>query len=72
MVMSIPLQDALVTLVALLSAVVVLRRMIGAFRPGRKTPACQNCASGAAACASAVKTNERSSDKPVPLVLHRR
>ncbi|MBA2301804.1 MAG: hypothetical protein H0W08_04155 [Acidobacteria bacterium] len=66
--MTLAVQDWLATLMALGSALIILRRMVGAFKPGKKSQACQHCASGAAACA----TVEPEDVKPVPLVLHRR
>ncbi len=68
--MSVALQDILVTLMALMAALIIVRRLVGTFRPGKANPACDNCASGAAACAKAAA--EQPTDKAVPLVLHRR
>jgi len=68
--MTVDVQDGIATLTAACSALIILRRMIGAFKPGKKSQACQNCASGAAACAKVEPEPE--GDKPVPLVLHRR
>jgi hypothetical protein len=67
---SILLQDILVTMMALMAALIIIRRLVGTFRPGKANPACDNCASGAAACEKAAA--EQSSDKAIPLVLHRR
>jgi len=69
--MSILLQDILVTVMALMAALIIVRRLVGTFRPGKANPACDNCASGAAACAKAA-AGEPPSDKAIPLVLHRR
>lgn len=70
--MSVSAQDLIVTLMALLSALTILRRVVGTFRPGKSNPACDHCASGAAACAkAATETAQPPNDKPVPLVLHR-
>lgn len=44
------LQDALVTLVALVAAVVLFRRVAGFARPSDATPGCDNCPSAAASC----------------------
>jgi hypothetical protein len=68
--MSVALQDILVTLMALMAALIIVRRLVGTFRPGKANPACDNCASGSAACAKAA--DEQPSDKAIPLVLHRR
>ena len=68
--MSLGMQDLIVTVMALAAAAIILRRMVGAFRPGKTNPACDSCASGAAACAKAAP--EQPADKPIPLVLHRR
>jgi hypothetical protein len=70
--MSLLAQEIIVTLLALGAAVIILRRLVGAFRPAKSGPACPNCASGAAACA---KVPDAPMDRPaeaVPLTLHRR
>lgn len=69
--MSLGAQDLIVTVMALLSAVTIVRRVVGTFRPGKSTPACDNCASGAAACAKTA-AELPPNDKPVPLTFHRR
>jgi hypothetical protein len=69
--MSIGAQDLIVTVMALLSALTILRRVMGAFRPGKSNAACDNCASGAAACAKP-PAETTPTDKPVPLTFHRR
>jgi hypothetical protein len=46
--MMFPIQDVLVTLVALGSAGFVLRRVIGTFAPSKAGQACANCPSGCA------------------------
>lgn len=68
--MSLGMQDLIVTVMALGAAAIILRRMVGAFRPGKTNPACGGCASGAAACAKGAPAHP--GDKPIPLVLHRR
>jgi hypothetical protein len=70
--MSLQVQDVIVTLLALVAALIILRRIVGTFRPGKSTPACDNCASGAAACAKVAAAPAQQDNKPVPLVLHRR
>ena len=67
--MSVAVQDVIVTAMAMIAALIILGRMIGTFRPGKANPACDNCASGAAACAKVAATQ---GNAPVPLVLHRR
>jgi hypothetical protein len=68
--MSIAVQDVLVTVMALLAALTIVRRVLGVFSPGKSSPACDHCASGAAACAKP-SVEAPPQDKPVPLVLHR-
>lgn len=68
--MSIAVQDVLVTVMALLAALTIVRRVLGAFSPGKSSPACDNCASGAAACAKTT-VEAPAGDKAVPLVLRR-
>ena len=58
-------QDLIVTAVALLSAGVVARRLVGTFRPEPSKPACANCSS-AAPCGPAP------AESPAPLLLQRR
>ena len=66
--MSLAVQDALVTVMALVSALIVLRRVFGVFAPSAR-PHCSNCASGAAACARPADDRDAA---PVQVVLHRR
>ena len=72
--MSFAIQDIIVTLLALASAVIIVRRLVGTFSPSKPSPACSNCASGAAACAKAAHdvAAAPADDRPVPLILHRR
>jgi hypothetical protein len=70
--MTLMVQDAVVTLLALGAAFVIFYRLFGVFRPSKSSPACANCASGAAACAKPAAATDTSSAAPVPLVLHRR
>jgi hypothetical protein len=55
-VVTFAIQDALVTLVALLSAAFVFRRVIGTFAPSKAGQPCANCASGCAASVRATAT----------------
>ena len=70
--MTLNIQDIVVTLLALGAALVILYRVFGVFRPSNSSPACANCASGAAACAKPSAPADASTGAAVPLVLHRR
>lgn len=68
-------QDITVTLLALSAALLIVYRVFGVFRPSKSSPACGNCASGAAACAKPGHNGaaaQPAPDAPIPLVLHRR
>ena len=71
--MSLLLQDVIVTVLALGAALLIVSRVFGALRPTTSSPACGNCASGAAACAKpAAEPAAPVADEAIPMVLHRR